>query len=92
MQTHREDAAMVREDAAMGFLWLLLLLEVILTIVLLYPLGRRMFRSIPAGLTPGSAVLRRAGVIALLLVLAPVAFLIVFLSVCAVCAAVGGGI
>ncbi len=67
--------------------WLvpLLLLEVVLTALILYPIGRRVFGQ------PASA-LRIVGVIGLLLVLAPVAFIIIFLSVCAVCVATGGGV
>ncbi len=61
------------------WVFLLLFLEVVLTVVLLFPIGRRLFRATAA------PAWRTAGTIGLLLVLAPVAFIVVFLSVCAVC-------
>jgi hypothetical protein len=65
--------------------WVLVLLglEVVLTILLLQPIGRWLFRG---------RKLRMVGSIAVLLVLAPVAFLVVFLAVCAVCVAVSSNV
>jgi hypothetical protein len=57
---------------------------IVLTLLLLYPVGRGLFRATApkAGAAPDHPVLRTAGIIGLLLILAPVAFFIAFFTVC----------
>ena len=59
-------------------------LVVLLTILILYPIGRGLFRATAprTRATPGKTALRTLGIIAILLVVAPTAFFIVFFAVC----------